>query len=56
VVAAAIVLSINKLSLFCSVIIGIATNYINFFAFSKIIEIRNAGIFDAMAADANISG
>ena len=31
----------GKLSLFCAVIIGMIANYINFYAFSQIIEMRN---------------
>jgi len=31
----------SKLSLACAIFIGIVTNYINFYAFSNIIQMRN---------------
>jgi hypothetical protein len=49
-VAAAIILSMSKYSLLCSIVIAFAANYVNFYAFSKIINLRNAGVFDQIAS------
>jgi len=38
-----------KYSLLCAIVIAFTTNYVNFFAFSKIISMHNAGIFDIIA-------
>ena len=39
----------NKLSLLCAVFIGMVTNYINFYAFSQIIQMRNEGVLNKLA-------
>lgn len=42
-------LTIGKLSLLCAVLIGCVSNYINFYAFSTIIELRNEGILQMIS-------
>ena len=44
-----LILSQGKLSLFCAVFIGMATNYTNFYAFSQIIDMRNEGVLEKVA-------
>lgn len=50
-VAGLIMLGMAKYSLLCAVIIASVANYVNFFAFSKIISLRNAGVLDQIAED-----
>jgi hypothetical protein len=47
--AVVIISMLHKYSLLCSIIIAFAANYVNFFAFSKIISMRNSGVFDMIA-------
>ena len=42
----------NKLSLVCAIIVGVVTNYINFYAFSNIITMRNEGILQLISDEA----
>lgn len=49
IVSACIILGMHKYSLLCAIVIASIANYVNFYAFSKIITIRNAGIFDQIA-------
>jgi hypothetical protein len=49
-----IIAASEKYSLVCAIIIAFAANYTNFYAFSKIIKLRNAGVLFKMADEANI--
>ena len=55
-IAAFIMLGMAKYSLLCAIIIASVANYVNFFAFSKIINIRNAGILDQIAEEVKVDG
>jgi len=48
-IAGIIVACMSKFSLFCAVLIPLVANYVNFYAFSKIITIRNAGVLGEIA-------
>lgn len=39
----------HKLSLTCAILIGFIANWINFYAFSQIIEMRNEGVLEKLA-------
>lgn len=56
VIATLIVAGAGKYSLACAGVIAFSANYVNFFAFSKIITLRNAGVLDRIAKDAGIEG
>ena len=43
-VAIAIIISVGKFSLACALVIAFAANYANFYAFGKIIGLRNSGV------------
>ena len=47
-----LVAAAGKWSLAAAGLIAFMANYINFFAFSKIITLRNSGILDKIANDA----
>lgn len=47
--AAAYSVVFGKFSLLCAIIIAFTVNYVNFFAYSKIITLRNAGILEKIA-------
>ena len=51
-----IVAASAKLSLACAVLIAFTANYVNFYAFSKIITLRNAGVLDKIANEAGVKG
>ena len=42
-------ISENKLSLACAIFIGLVANYINFYAFSNIIMMRNEGVLQLIS-------
>ena len=42
----------DKLSLACAILIGVVANYINFYAFSNIITMRNEGILQLISDEA----
>ncbi len=46
----------NKYSIVCAIIIAFAANYVNFYAFGKIITLRNAGVLEKIADEAKIEG
>lgn len=39
----------SKISLACAILIGIVENYINFYAFSNIIDMRNEGVLQMIS-------
>lgn len=44
-----IMMSVGKFSLASALVIAFAANYVNFYAFGKIIALRNAGILEKIA-------
>ena len=56
VVSAVIIMSLQKYSLLCAIVIAGIANYVNFYAFSKIINIRNSGKLELIADEANVVG
>ena len=46
----------GKFSLACACLIAFGVNYVNFYAFSKVITLRNAGILEKIAEDAGAEG
>jgi len=48
-VAIAIILSVSKFSLASALMISFAANYVNFYAFGKIIALRNSGVLEKIA-------
>jgi hypothetical protein len=55
-IAGMIMLGMAKYSLLCAILIASVANYVNFFAFSKIISIRNAGVLDQIAEEVKAEG
>jgi MFS superfamily sulfate permease-like transporter len=55
-IAAVIISTMGKFSLVCAIIIGIVVNYVNFYAFSKIITLRNSGVLEMIADEAEAHG
>lgn len=49
-------LVVSKLSLACAILIGFVANYINFYAFSNIIEMRNEGILQMISDEVQGEG
>jgi hypothetical protein len=56
IIAGLILLGMAKYSIVCAVVIASVANYVNFFAFSKIISMRNAGVFELIALDMKSEG
>ncbi len=55
-IAIVIVASTGKFSLATAGLISFACNYVNFYAFSKIITLRNEGVLDKIANEIGAEG